>query len=219
MSLFRKTDKIVGDMAIEISRTVRNRIWTLPPLILHPFSDSSGPGRLVESSRASLMLQGLLPTGELSTDELERRLLDGRYCEIRMLFYVGRDLMRWIEQCQEYVDTNVELAEKGYKFQSFAAYLVDHPPAKVVAKLKQWGVADYRAIFQRALALNCILAAVPEREVLSPEFIRHYYRYADHLFLCRQHSTVFPELPAEEFDFDLFASGEYARILSKEWEQ
>lgn len=206
-------------MAIEMTRSIGKNTWTLPPLILHPFSDASGPGRLVESSRASLMLQGLLPTGELSNDELERRLLDGRYCEIRMLFYVGRDLMRWIEQCQEFVDTNLELADKGFKFQSFAAYLVDNPPAKVVTKLKQWGVADYRAIFQRAIALNCVLADVPEREVLSAEFIRHYYRYADHLFLCRQHSTVFPELPAEEFDFDLFASGEYARILAKEWEQ
>ena len=219
MSDFGKTDKIVGNMAIETSRAVKKRIWTLPPLILHPFSDSSGPGRLVESSRASLMLQGLLPTGELSTDELERRLLDGRYCEIRMLFYVGRDLMRWIEQCQEFAETNLELVDKGFKFQSFAAYLVDNPPSKVVAKLKQWGVADYRAIFQRALALNCVLADVPEREILSSEFVRHYYRYADHLFLCRQHSTVFPELPPEDFDFDLFASGEYARILVKEWEQ
>lgn len=206
-------------MAIEMTRSVGKHTWTLPPLILHPFSDASGPGRLVESSRASLMLQGLLPTGELSNVELERRLLDGRYCEIRMLFYVGRDLLRWIEQCQEFVDTNLELADKGYKFQSFAAYLVENPPAKVVTKLKQWGVADYRAIFQRAIALNCVLADVPEREVLSAEFIRHYYRYADHLFLCRQHSTVFPELPADEFDFDLFASGEYARILAKEWEQ
>ena len=69
MSVFRKTDKIVGNMAIETTRLVKKRIWMLPPLILHPFSDASGPGRLVESSRASLMLQGLLPTGELSTDE------------------------------------------------------------------------------------------------------------------------------------------------------
>jgi hypothetical protein len=205
-------------MAIETIPPVKSRTWTLPPLILHPFSDSSGPGRLVESSRASLMLQGLLPTGELTSEELERRLLDGRYCEIRMLYYVGRDLIRWIEQCQEYTDTSVELADKGYKFQSFCAYLVDNPPAKVVAKLKQWGVTDYRAIFQRALALNCILANVPERDVLAPEFIRHYYRYADHLYLCRQHSTVYPELPGDEFDFDLFASGEYARILSQEWQ-
>ena len=33
----------------------------LPPLILHPFADAGGPDKLVESSRASLMLQGLLP--------------------------------------------------------------------------------------------------------------------------------------------------------------
>jgi len=54
--------------------------------------------------------------------------------------------------------------------------------------------------------------------LLAPEFIRHYYRYADHMFLCRQHSTTYPDLPAAQFDFDLYASGEYARILEKEWE-
>ncbi len=71
----------------------------LPPLILHPFADAGGPDKLVESSRASLMLQGLLPSGERTTEDLDRALLDGRYCEIRMLFYVGKDLVRWIEQC------------------------------------------------------------------------------------------------------------------------
>ena len=39
------------------------RTWDLPPVILHPFTDPSGPDKLVESSRAHLMLQGLLPTG------------------------------------------------------------------------------------------------------------------------------------------------------------
>lgn len=196
----------------------RSELWTLPPLILHPFSDSSGPGRLVESSRASLMLQGLLPQGELSVDELEIRLLDGRYCELRMLFYVGRDLFRWIEQCLDYVEMNPQLRARGYKFQSFAAYLVENPPARVVTKLKQWGVADYKAIFQRAIGLNCVLAEAPEREMLASEFVKHYYRYADHMYLCRQHSTVFPDLAPSDFEFDLFASGEYARMLEKEWE-
>src|SRR5271163_5199102 len=74
---------------------------TLPPLILHPFADAGGPDKLVESSRASLMLQGLLPTGERSTEDLDLSLLEGRYCEIRMLFYVGKDLVRWIDQCLE----------------------------------------------------------------------------------------------------------------------
>ena len=56
--------------------------WELPPLILHPFSDQSGPGKLVQSSRASLMLNGLLPHDESSEDELTRKLLEGRICEI-----------------------------------------------------------------------------------------------------------------------------------------
>ena len=194
------------------------RAWTLPPLILHPFSDSSGPGRLVESSRASLMLQGLLPSGELSSVELERRLLDGRYCELRMLFYVGRDLLRWIDQCLDFTAGQPELKVLGLKFQTFAALLVEHPPENVVTKLKQWGVVDYKAIFQRAIGLNCVISEVPEREHLQDEFVRNYYRYADHMFLCRQHSTVYPEPRAGMFEFDLFASGEYSRMLEKQWE-
>jgi len=190
----------------------------LPPLILHPFSDSSGPGRLVESSRASLMLQGLLPSGELTTNELERRLLDGRYCELRMLFYVGRDLLRWIDQCVDHAATQEGLAERALKFQSFAVFLIENTPPKVAAKLKAWGVADYKAIFMRAIGLNSVFAEAPERYQLSDEFIRHYYRYADHLYFCRQQATIFPSIDAEEFDFDLFASGEYTRMLEQEWE-
>src|ERR1700757_1417562 len=101
----------------------------LPPLILHPFADAAGPDKLVESSRASLMLQGLLPSGERSTDELDRALLDGRYCEIRMLFYVGKDLLRWIDQCLEHVERQPKFENAGVRYQSFAAYLVHHTPA------------------------------------------------------------------------------------------
>lgn len=195
-----------------------SRMHTLPPLILHPFSDASGPSRLVESSRASLMLQGLLPSGDLATTELERRLLDGRYCELRMLFYVGRDLIRWIEQCLEYSDTQEDLRSRELKFQSFAVYLVEHTPPKVVTKLKAWGVADYKAIFMRAIGLNCVYAEVPDRFQLADEFVRHYYRYADHMYFCRQQATIFPGLEPSEFDFELFASGEYTRMLEKEWD-
>ena len=112
----------------------------LPPLILHPFADNAGPGKLVESSRASLMLQGLLPTGERSAADLERALLEGRYCEIRMLFYVGKDLLRWIDQCLEFVERAPDLRASGIKYQSFAAYLVNHAPPEVQAKLRQNGL-------------------------------------------------------------------------------
>src|SRR5947207_2615606 len=91
--------------------------FPLPPLILHPFSDATGPERLVESSRASLALQGLLPTGEQSPEDLERKVLEGRYCEIRMLFYVGRDVLRWVDQCMEQVERNRHLLPAGIQRQ------------------------------------------------------------------------------------------------------
>src|ERR1700691_1775501 len=104
------------------SPTISTPTRKLPPLILHPFADAAGPDKLVESSRASLMLQGLLPTGERSAEELDRALLDGRYCEIRMLFYVGKDLVRWIKQCLEHISHTPDLRDAGVRYQSFAAY-------------------------------------------------------------------------------------------------
>ncbi len=189
----------------------------LPPLILHPFADTSGPHKLVESSRASLMLQGLLPSGERDKSELDRALLDGRYQEIRMLFYVGRDLLRWIEQCMDQVARQPELADAGLRPGSFAAHLVQHTPAGVEAKLRKWGVADYRSIFSRALGLNALLADVPPRETLSDDFVRHYYRYADQMFQCKQSMEPFGSLEGLGFEYEIYASGEYSRMLEREW--
>ncbi len=188
---------------------------SLPPLILHPFADASGPGKLVESSRASLMLQGLLPSGDLTAEQLEQRLLDGRYCEIRMLFYVGKDLLRWTEQCAEHIERHPQLEGCGYTSQSFISLLISKTPAKIQAKLRRWGVADYRSIFSRAIALNTIFADVPSRRILSDQFVRDYYKYADQIFnFMMQGSRT--ELD-ESFDFELYASGEYSRILEREW--
>ncbi len=191
----------------------------LPPLILHPFADASGPDKLIQSSRASLMIQGLLPSGERATDELDRALLDGRYHEIRMLFYVGRDLLRWIEQCVEFAERNPDLRDLAVGYQSFAALLVNHAPVPVQEKLRKWGVSDYRAIFMRALGLNALFAEVPQRDDLTDEFVRHYYRYADQIFQCRQNETQFSDLSAQGVAFDLYASGEYSRMLERSWEE
>src|SRR5580658_3293802 len=118
--------------------TIANSARKLPPLILHPFADAGGPDKLVESSRASLMLQGLLPSGERTTDDLDKSLLEGRYCEIRMLYYVGKDLTRWVEQSLEHVERQPAFRDSGIKFQSFAAYLVNNTPVTVQAKLRKW---------------------------------------------------------------------------------
>ena len=91
-----------------------------------------------------------------------KSLLEGRYCEIRMLFYVGKDLVRWIEQSLEHVERHPGFRDSGIKFQSFAAYLVNNTPSAVQAKLRKWGVADFKSIFMRAIGLNAILASVPE---------------------------------------------------------
>lgn len=197
--------------------TTRAKTWKLPPLILHPFAEAAGPDKLVESSRASLMLQGLLPSGQMTRDELDKKLVDGRFCEIRMLFYVGKDLLRWIEQCMDLVDRDEELKRTGFCYQSFAAILTEDPPRNIREKLKNWGVADYKSIFTRALGLNAVFNDVPQRQLVTDEFIRHYYRYADQLFACRQLLWSFGDIKPTQFEFDLYASGEYSRMLEREW--
>jgi hypothetical protein len=199
--------------------TVANSTRKLPPLILHPFADAGGPDKLVESSRASLMLQGLLPSGERTTEDLDKSLLEGRYCEIRMLFYVGKDLVRWIEQSLDHIEREPGFAGTGIKFQSFAAYLVQNTPPTVQAKLRKWGVADFKSIFMRALGLNAILSEVPARGVLADDFVRNYYRYADSIFLCRQSQTPFTDITQMNFEFEIYASGEYSRMLEREWSE
>jgi hypothetical protein len=201
------------------SPTIANSARKLPPLILHPFADAGGPDKLVESSRASLMLQGLLPSGERTTEDLDKSLLEGRYCEIRMLFYVGKDLVRWIEQSLDHVERQPGFAGAGIKFQSFAAYLVQSTPPPVQAKLRKWGVADFKSIFMRALGLNAILSEVPARDVLADDFVRNYYRYADSIFLCRQSQAPFTDIAPMNFEFEIYASGEYSRMLEREWSE
>ena len=79
------------------------KTFRLPPLILHPFSTADDASVLMESSRASLALQGFLPRDETPTYDLDQQLLRGRYAEIRMLYYIGKDITRWAEQCTETV--------------------------------------------------------------------------------------------------------------------
>ncbi len=195
-----------------------DRTWKLPPLILHPFSDAAGPNKLVESTRASMMLQGFLPNNEFSASELERKLLDGRYCEIRMLYYVGKDLTRWVEQCMDMVNRDSLLQQEGDKDQSFANLLIDDPPEEVREKLRKWQVADYRSIFTRAMGLNMVFAEAPVRTALADDFIRHYYRYADHMYACYQSHQSSRTIRSTSFPFDLYASGEYSRMLEREWQ-
>ncbi len=190
----------------------------LPPLILHPFADAASQSKLVESSKAGMVIEGLLPDAGRTRRELDRALIEGRYCELRMLFYVGRDLRRWVEQCLEMAERHVGMFPEGVCRQSFAGYLVHAAPAHVLEKLDRWGVKGHQRIFARALAMNLVFSEAPEAEMLTEEFIRHHHQYADQIFALDQ-SRTYPVLQSADYDFDLYASGEYSRILERQWEE
>ena len=188
----------------------------LPPLILHPFGGGGSAEELLEGSKAALALQGMVPSKD-EESELFRRILAGRYQEIRMLLFLGKDVSRWLEQCVDFVERSGGV-DPRVSPQSFAALIVENPPLGVQAKLERWGVSDRKAVFSRAIGMNSLFELPPPIETLSTTFLRHYHRYADHAYICYQHLTPFFALEPKDFDFELYASEEYAKLLSDQWE-
>jgi hypothetical protein len=192
-------------------------MYELPPLILHPFQERVPPSALLENSKAALMLSGLIPSDGSADDELHRRILRGRYGEIRMLFFLGKDIFRWLGQCVDFAGRTPELQESALKPQSFAAFLISHPPEAVKEKLIGWGVADYESIFRRAIGLNSVFVEPPAFDALSEEFLRHYHRYANVLHRCYMDMEAHAAADPRAFHFALYASGEYSRMLATQW--
>ena len=194
-------------------------VWDLPPLILHPFNEHTPPSVLLDSSKAALMLSGLIPADGADPDELSRRVLVGRYGEIRMLFFLGKDVFRWLEQCLDWVTRIPELSDREWRVQSFAALLGLSIPAEVKEKLTRWGVTDYVAIFRRAIGMNALFANPPAFADLADEFLRNYHKYADSLYSRFMELQEYPKLDVQRCRFQLYASGEYSRMLESQWEQ
>jgi hypothetical protein len=192
-------------------------LFELPPLILHPFNEHVAPSTLLENSKAALMLSGLIPGDGTDPEALRRRLLSGRHSEVRMLYFLGKDVFRWTEQCLECAARFPELEALGVRRQSFAGFLANRPPEPVHEKLIRWGVVDHVSIFQRAIGLNALFAQAPAFDLLSDEFLRNYHRYADLLYRGFIDSEPHPVIGAANFRFDLYASGEYTRMLESEW--
>ena len=192
-------------------------VWDLPPLILHPFNEQTPPAALLDNSRAALMLSGLIPNDGTDPEELRHRLLAGRYGELRMLFFLGKDVFRWLNQCLDWASHVAELRPLELRPQSFAPLLTVQTPSEVKEKLTQWGVSDYNAIFRRAIGMNGMFTAPPAFEGLSDEFLRHYHRYADALYQCYMELDPPGDLALNRFRFTLYASGEYSRLLESQW--
>jgi len=190
----------------------------LPPLILYPFTDASGSIKVLESAKAAaqMLISGGKETPS-QAEQLRERLLDGRYAEMRMLFFVGKDLFRWLAQCVDFVQRTDSLKDRGLAEQSFAEFLITRTPSDVDSKLRRWGVADYSRIFARSIGINLQFVDPPPRELLSPDYLQTYFRYADYAYACWKDSVQFPRLAAGEFEFTLYASGEYSKLLEEEW--
>jgi hypothetical protein len=192
-------------------------VWDLPPLILHPFNERVSPSTLLENSKAALMLTGLIPS-DADEETLHRRLMAGRYSEIRMLFFIGKDVFRWLSQCEECAARIDEFHELAVRRQSFARLLTVRPPANVEDKLKRWGVADYVHIFSRAIGLNSLFSEPPSLPSLAEEFLLNYHHYADLLYQGFMESENHYQIGPANFRFELYASGEYSRMLESEWD-
>ena len=200
------------------AKSLGETVWSLPPLILHPFNERVSATELTANSKAALMMAGLIADDGSDRQEMKRRLLNGRLSEIRMLFYLGKDVVRWLEQCRESAAREAELAALGLEERSFAALLTTDPPGAVREKLVRWGVADYSAIFARAIGIHTLFAQPPSLDCLGEEFLGGYHRYADAAFRCYMDSRPYSAVGAANFRFDLYASGEYSRMLEAEWE-
>jgi hypothetical protein len=191
----------------------------LPPLILHPFADSSASVKRLEAARASAaLIRGGKATAD-AFEKLEQQMLEGRYAEFRMLFYVGKDVCRWLEQCVDYCDRRDEAAAHRLPQQSFAQLLIEQTPVEVSSKLRAWGVVDYPKIFARSIGIRLQFRELPCADMLQQEYLRHYFRYADYAHASWRDMQAWPVLPQTSFPFELYASGEYARRLEEEWEE
>ena len=193
------------------------KAFQLPPLILHPFSSVEENTLLMESSRASLILQGLAPEDKTPLEDLDRQLLRGRYAELRMLFYIGKDISRWAEQCAECVRASAQFSDRRLRPETFAVLLVHHIPPQVKAKLESWGVLDFCALFRRSFGLHAVVQDLPAVASFSPDFLRRYHRYLDQWYDQRLRDFVFDRLESNEFTYELYASGEYSSMLEKSW--
>ncbi len=188
----------------------------LPPLILHPFGGESGTEQLLEGSRAALALQQASISNPHYAD-IQQRVMLGRYQEIRMLLFLGKDIFRWIDQCLDQMERsgNVGLRVNA---QCFSALVVDTPPLAVSRKLEGWGVSDRRAVFSRAIGIRCLFEEPPDIGTLSPMFLENYHRFADYAYVCFQQMKAYQPIDGTAFDFQIYASEEYSRILSDQWQ-
>jgi hypothetical protein len=185
---------------IAANRGIQTTLRQLPPLILHPCNHHSEQGGL-----SDFMLH----------DETTRQLLESRYSELRMLCFVGKDINRWLSQCLE--DSNLVAA--GISEASLIGLLLFDPPMQLVRKMQEWHVGNFQVIFSRALGVNAAFPDPPSPEQVAESFLRDMNHYADALFDCRFRQRNEVEARSADYDFEIYTSAEYTRMLESGWEE
>ncbi len=189
---------------------------TLPPLILHPFGGDTSTAQLLEGSRAAIALQEASLSNPQYAD-IQQRVILGRFQEVRMLLFLGKDIFRWIDQCMDQMERSGNIGLR-INAQCFSGLIVDSPPESVKKKLEDWGVSDRRAVFSRAIGIRCLFEEPPDIDMLSPMFLEHYHHFADYSYICFQQMKSWQPLDGGSFDFPIYASEEYSRLLSEQWQ-
>jgi len=182
------------------NKGTQTTVRQLPPLILHPCNHHSG-----QSDFADSMLR----------DETTRQLCQSRYSELRMLCFVGKDINRWLSQCLE----DSALMSAGISEASLIGLLLFDPPMQLVHKMQEWRVGNFQVIFSRALGVNAAYPDPPPPEQISESFLLDLNHYADALFDCRFRQRNQVELRSADYDFEIFTSAEYTRMLESGWEE
>jgi hypothetical protein len=65
--------------------------------------------------------------------------------------------------------------------------------------------------------MNAMFVSPPPFQTLNEDFLRNYHRYPDYLYRCYMESEPHENLLPANFRFDLYASGEYSRMLESQW--
>ena len=179
-----------------IPTSLPKRQHQLPPLILHPIA---GYGEALPESCVS---------------DIDAKRAEVRRLELKMLCCLGKDLNRWLAQCLEFAAGDPDLGE--LREGNLMDLLVENAPAAVACKMETWGVGDFRRIFARALGLTAVFPNPPIREQVPESFVAYFAHYADSLYRARRQAAP-AGVATCEYQFEVYASGEYARLLERSW--
>jgi len=178
-------------------------VLQLPPLVLHPFSNSNDLDKLT-------VFPGVDVPASLS--------FETRYSEIRMLCFIGKDLDRWLAHCLEFLGQSSEATAHAISEADLIRLLLFETPEPVQVKLTAWGIKNFESVFTPALGLSQIFSHPPEPWTLAPRFVERFREYAGLLYRIRVESQEPKTTAMVKLSFEMYSSKEYIAMFEKDWD-